>query len=360
MTTLTTPQPARHAQPTVHATGLLYLMFERPDLAKAEAFLQDFGLATASRTKDRLFMRGTGAAPFCWMATRGKRARFVGFGLQVASLDALHELSLLDGASAVEPLDASFPGGGQVVRLTDPSGFTVHAVFGQAAVEPLAHRPPLPMNCGDAQPPRINATQRPPAEPPEIIRLGHVVLEVARFQATCEWYTRHFGFIPSDVQVLPDGSPAVVFMRVDLGDQPADHHTLALAQAPVAQYSHSAYEVIDTDAVAMGQRVLRTRGHRHAWGIGRHILGSQIFDYWSDPWGHKHEHYTDGDLFTADHPMGVHAAAREAMSQWGPVMPASFSRPTLSPRAITTMIANVARVPDLTLGKLIVLARLFA
>ena len=51
-------------------------------------------------------------------------------------------------------------------------------------------------------------------------------------------------------------------------------------------------------------------------GIGRHILGSQIFDYWQDPWGDKHEHYCDGDLFTADEPTGVHAVSREAMAQW--------------------------------------------
>ncbi len=66
-----------------------------------------------------------------------------------------------------------------------------------------------------------------------------------------------------------------------------------------------------------GERVLREHGWEHAWGIGRHILGSQIFDYWRDPWGDKHEHYCDGDLFTADLPMGLHEVSREAMSQWG-------------------------------------------
>ena len=59
------------------------------------------------------------------------------------------------------------------------------------------------------------------------------------------------------------------------------------------------------------------RQRMDTWGIGRHILGSQIFDYWQDPWGDKHEHYCDGDLFTADEPTGVHAVSREAMAQWG-------------------------------------------
>jgi len=32
------------------------------------------------------------------------------------------------------------------------------------------------------------------------------------------------------------------------------------------------------------------------WGVGRHNLGAQVFDYWADPWRHVHEHWTDTDL----------------------------------------------------------------
>ena len=31
------------------------------------------------------------------------------------------------------------------------------------------------------------------------------------------------------------------------------------------------------------------------WGIGRHLLGSQVYDYWADPWGRVHEHWADTD-----------------------------------------------------------------
>jgi hypothetical protein len=192
-----------------------------------------------------------------------------------------------------------------------------------------------------------------------VIKLGHLVIEVADFQATCAWYTENFGFIPSDVQLLPDGSPAVVFLRLDLGDTPADHHTLAMAQGFMATYSHSAYEVVDADAVGVGQRILRERGWRHAWGIGRHILGSQIFDYWQDPWGDKHEHYCDGDLFTADRPTGLHSVSPEAMSQWGQRMPRSFTKPVINFTNLRILLRNLKRSPDLTWRKLVMLARLF-
>ena len=357
MVTLTTPQPDRHPAPTTKAQKLAYLLFELPDLEKAEKFLLDFGLKVAHREAHSLYMRGTGPEPFCYYARRGEKARFIGFGLEVKDVSELQKLKQLPGASDLQTLD--YPGGGQCVQLQDPSGFVVEAVCGQVPVAPLSHRSALDLNY-DLKTPRVNGTQRPPIAAPDVLKLGHVVMEVADFQATCGWYTQHFGFIPSDVQVLPDGSPAVVFMRLDLGDTPADHHTVAMAQGFMPTYSHSAYELVDADAVGMGQRVLRERGWKHAWGIGRHILGSQIFDYWQDPWGFKLEHYCDGDVFTSDAPMGVHPVSREAMSQWGQKMPASFTKPKLTPSTLRAMAHSLRHSPDLTLRKLITLAKLFA
>ncbi|BBP77913.1 VOC family protein [Pseudomonas gingeri] len=354
--TLATPQPARHPHPTVKAQRLAYLIFQRPDLVKAERFLRDFGLTVSHRATDTLYLRGTDSAAYCYRIEKADEARFVGFALAVATREDLLRLARLPGASGVE--EQPQPGGGERVRLRDPSGFVVEAIHGQVPVKPLQHRAPLPFNVAE-QLPRINATQRPPASAPEILKLGHVVLEVADYQATCAWYTEHFGLIPSDVQVLPDGSPAVTFMRLDLGDTPADHHTLALAQGFMPAYSHSAYEVVDADAVGMGQRILRERGWVHAWGIGRHILGSQIFDYWQDPWGDKHEHYCDGDLFTQEQPTELHRISAQAMAQWGERMPRSFTKPKMTLRAIRALIHNLRHSPDLTFRKLVTLARLF-
>jgi hypothetical protein len=105
--------------------------------------------------------------------------------------------------------------------------------------------------------------------------------------------------------------------------------------------------------------VLRERRWQHAWGIGRHLLGSQIFDYWKDPWGAKHEHYCDGDVFTAAVATGVHPVSREGMAQWGQTMPADFTRPRLTLGNLAALIHNVRRSPDLSFKKLRTLARLF-
>lgn len=357
MTELSTPQPRRHPSPTTKARRLAYLMFDRPQPAHAERFLKDFGLHTALKGDDEIYLRASDDNAFCYRIRKTDKAGFAGFGFEVADRVALQALAQLPGASAIE--DAPYPGGGQRVRLTDPSGFRVEAICGQQRIAPLPNREPLSFNF-NRQAVRINDCQRPPVKAPDVLRLGHVVLEVADFQATSAWYTQHFGLIPSDVQVLPDGSPAVVFFRLDLGDTPADHHTLAMAQGFMPAYSHSAYELVDADAVGMGQRVMREKKWQHAWGIGRHILGSQIFDYWQDPWGAKHEHYCDGDLFTAERPMGVHPVSRHAMSQWGQVMPVSFTKPKFNLQAIRGLLHSLRHSPDVTVQKLKTLARIFS
>jgi catechol 2,3-dioxygenase-like lactoylglutathione lyase family enzyme len=356
MTELLTAQPARHPHPTTKATSLAHLIFERPDLDRTEHFLGDFGLAITKRGDEILYLRGTSGAPYCYRVHRAPAPRFVGMAFTVGRREDLEKLARLPGASGIERV--THPGGGECVTLMDPSGFKVEVIHGQTLVEELPHRGPMQFNVGATRT-RINDTQRLPTEPPEVTRLGHCVMEVADYQATSSWYTQHLGMIPSDVQVLPDGSPAVCFFRLDLGGTPADHHTLAMAQGFMPLYSHSAFEVIDADAVGMGQRVLREKGWKHAWGIGRHILGSQIFDYWNDPWGAKHEHYCDGDLFTADRPMGVHPVSREAMAQWGQPMPTSFTKPKLTPTALAALVRNLRHSPDLSVRKLITLARLF-
>ena len=165
---------------------------------------------------------------------------------------------------------------------------------------------------------RINNTQRPKLEPPQVTKLGHLVLEAVDFDRSMRWYIDTLGFIPSDVMCLSDGAAVGAFMRLDRGNEPADHHTLFVAMGLEPKVDHVAFEVVDLDAVEMGQQVMMANRYRHAWGVGRHLLGSQIFDYWRDPWGQKHEHYADGDLFDAAQPAGYHLMNREGLYQWGP------------------------------------------
>jgi hypothetical protein len=79
--------------------------------------------------------------------------------------------------------------------------------------------------------------------------------------------------------------------------------------------------VQDIDAQFLGNKYLASKGWRPLWGVGRHILGSQIFDYWFDPDMNVVEHFTDGDLVTSDQQPEFHQVSDDSLAQWGPPMP---------------------------------------
>ncbi len=324
----------RSLSPIVKANDLSFVHFERPDLELADQYLRDFGLIGVSKSENELFFRGTGSRPYVYQVTRGPRARFIGLGLSVPSADDLEKLS----RTFSRPIQAAEgPGRGSVVRLIDPEGVKVDVLHGVAPSEPRPTRPAILHNA-PSRIVRVNDTQRPRLEPPEVTKLGHLVLETPDFDRSVRWYMDTLGFIPSDVMCLPDGTPVGAFMRLDRGDEPTDHHTLFVALGLESKVDHVAFEVVDLDAVEMGQQVMRARQDRHAWGVGRHLLGGQIFDYWRDPWGKKHEHYADGDLFDGRQPPGYHVLDRAGLYQWGPDLPDDFIDPKLTPRRLVSIL----------------------
>lgn len=313
--------------PLVRAVDTAYIAFEVPDLDKQKAFLLDFGMTAAHSSADALYMRGEGSAPYIYVAYRGPKARFIGAGFVLASREDLQHVARETGLP-IEPLDG--PGGGERVRLTDPDGFAVDLVVGRSAVEPLdSPCQPVPTNLPRNKP-RVNQGQRPPLQPSPIERFGHYVLMVSDFETSWAWYRRHLGLLPTDVQCTGTGRPVLAFCRLDKGETPADHHSVVLASGPSPKYMHSAYETLDLDAIGQGQQHLKRAGWEHFWGIGRHILGSQIFDYWLDPHGFEVEHYADGDVFDSSWPTQYHLMDRGGLWAWGHDVPAAMNvKPTL-------------------------------
>ena len=235
------------------------------------------------------------------------------------------------------------PAGGRGVELKDPCGRAVWLLQGQARVDPLPMRASLVRTTNTADhTPRLNQTVRTAIEPAKVTKLGHVVLQTLDFPRMSEWYMRVLGIIPTDVQYLADGSPNLAFCRLDLGHQAADHHTLVLVGGIEEKYEHSAYEVLDLDALGQGQQVLRAQGHHHMWGIGRHLLGSQLFDYWHDPEGFEYEHYTDGDVFTADVETFYSPLDFGGIWAWGDDAPASM-KPQKNLRTVLRLLSLIRR-----------------
>lgn len=320
----------------VKARELAFLRFEVPDLDRTEDFLTDFGLRRAERSAAQLVVRGTGPSPCVYTASLGAKARFLGTAFTVSDGTDLDAVAHQCNGRRLDP--ATIPGGGRGIELTDPSGRSVWLLAGRPALAPLPVRAPLCAQTNTAtHKPRVNIGVRAPIEPAAIVRLGHVAIQTADFPTMAQWYMRHLGLIPTDVQYLADGSVALGFFRLDLGDQPADHHAFVIVGGLEERYEHSAFEVVDLDAIGQGQQVLRANGHRHLWGIGRHVLGSQIFDYWYDPNGFQFEHYTDGDVFTADFETHYSPFDLGSVWAWGVDLPPAM-RPRMSAAVLWSVI----------------------
>ena len=304
-------------QPLITVDDIAFPRFRAPDLDQMERFLLDFGLHRSARTDEALYMRGSDPDHHVHVTHRGAPA-FLGLAFQAGSHDDLTTLAKATGAR-VQPLDE--PGGGSVVRLTDPDGRQIDVVYGIEQLEPLPLRSHPPLNTG-AQRVRVGNLQRIQPGPSQPKRCGHAALKTTNLEALSRWYHEHLGMLVSDDFYLEGPEkPMGRFMRCDRGDIPVDHHTLLVVEGPEVKLGHVSWEVADFDDLMAGHDHLKANGgYRHYWGIGRHVLGGQIFDYWKDPIGFTVEHWTDSDLLPASVPAQSHHIL-SALSQWGPPPP---------------------------------------
>ena len=326
----------------IRIEDIAHVRYAAPDLAAMCAFLNDFGLQTFV-ANGVLYGRGSDGRPFLH-ATEPGAAGFIALGLRAGSVD---DLARLASAEGVNVDDLTAPGGGKVVRLRDPDGYLVEVVAGQANTAPTAAAVSKPRNAVAARH-RLRDLVRLSPAPAHVHRLGHCVLKVADFRRSEQWYKARFGFLTSDEIEAAPGLALGAFMRCDRGEVPSDHHTLFLAQLPgKPECLHAAFEVLDLDDLMLGHQHLKARKRTAAWGVGRHIMGSQIFDYWKDPWGHELEHWTDGDLLTADDPPQTMTFQDLLAVQWGTPHPMLSGRLAPPAGVVATVMALFTRIKRL-------------
>jgi catechol 2,3-dioxygenase-like lactoylglutathione lyase family enzyme len=308
--------------PIIKVRDVAWIRLGSPDLDQAERFLTDFGLLRQVRTENALYMRGTGDAHHLHITERGPD-RVLGVAFHADSEADLHRLAAhAAGASGVEALNE--PGGGKRVRLKDHNGFTMEVVHGVATVATLPERHSV-LNTG-AERPRLGQLQRIEPRPCQVKRMGHAVFSTPDIEGSVAWAHRHFGFMVSE-HVHAEDNPEFLlasFNRADRGDEFVDHHIMMFGRHSRAGLNHISYEVQDMDDLHAGHDWLQQQGHYHLWGIGRHLLGSQVFDYWKDPWGRVHEHWTDTDTLNASMAPRLVPKSQGLKSQWGPQAPQEF------------------------------------
>jgi catechol 2,3-dioxygenase-like lactoylglutathione lyase family enzyme len=306
---------------------IVFARYQVVDLDRAAEFMGHFGLLPSVRTDNALYLRGYGVSHHAYIAELGSENRCIGFALAAKSAEDLDRLAEEMGVP-VELINE--PGGGRRVVLTDPSGFRVEVVHG---IEPVAAAPTprvQAMNFG-GQRSRVNDIVRPKPGPSHVMRLAHVALHVKNLRESIAFYESRFGMQVSDTYYVGEDENRLVaaFLHCGLGEELTDHHTVAMVEVPKPGFDHISFEVVNWDDLVVGHNHLSELGkYKHSWGIGRHVDGSNVFDYWRDPFGNKMEHYTDGDSVNDHYPSSNSpfnpADPKTQLSVWGPPLGDDF------------------------------------
>lgn len=301
--------------PVIKVVDIAYGRLSAPDLDLMEEFLTNFGMVKSARTNNALYFRGTDPPHHIHVTEKGE-PKFIGLAYYAESEDDLKKVAKLPGASGIENIDE--PGGGKRVRLREPNGYQVEVVWGIERL-PEIPAPRQLVNSGYAPTARAGQAMRIPKGPSRVKRIGHGVMGTPKLRETIQWFRDTLGFVCSDDVYAGDKDNLIgSFNRCDRGESYVDHHVFFALKHGHAGLNHLSFEVQDMDDVFMGHYHLRECGkYEHMWGIGRHLLGSQVYDYWADPWGRVHEHWADSDRFNIHNGSNLISAEEGLISQWG-------------------------------------------
>lgn len=200
------------------------------------------------------------------------------------------EADLAATAARLDALGVDAQLGDGCLRVTDPLGDHDVVIEVRAPASPSSVAP-APVNRPDHH---DRLDRRAPAclaEAPPPRRLGHVVFGTPDVAASAAFYRDGLGFRTSDVV----GGGIAHFLRCS-----PDHHNLLLSPAPIPVMNHYAFEVDDVDAIGLTGAAVLAEGGRSIAGVGRHVVGANLFWYLLDPAGGMFELFADMDRIVDD------------------------------------------------------------
>ena len=291
--------------------ALLHYALEVPDQTVGERFYQDFGLVSESRRDDAVHLRPAPLACETVLLYAGPRKRLhhIAFGAPGAAFEATKESLRRMGVREIDPPKGAAEGG---VWVRDPDGHAIN-IRREASPAPPPD-PPLRLN-SPGHITRVAVRGYPERAAPRPRRLGHVLLFTEDLDRQIDFYTRVLGLRLSD-----RARSVVAFLRCS-----TDHHNLAFLTSKGPGFHHAAYEVGNIDEIAMGAMTMREHGWEPAWGLGRHVIGSNFFYYIKDPWGSFAEYFHDIDYIPEECAWEPRDYPEEdALYRWGPPLPEDF------------------------------------
>jgi catechol 2,3-dioxygenase-like lactoylglutathione lyase family enzyme len=287
-------------------------VFSVPYLHEAARFYGAFGLDVRI-AQGHLELRTSGN-PHRWAtlheAPGPKRLQYLCLGIYAQDLAAFAErIGSRKLATQPHPLSD-----GRGLWLRSPDGTPLQLVVADkvspsAKCEPR-HLPAISAGRG-AAPAR---SERPQVRPRTLSHLLLFTPDVPRMIAFCEDI---LGLRLSD-----HSGDVIAFLH---GPHGSDHHLIAFAKSHAPGLHHSSWDVGSLDEVGSGAEQMRVAGHERGWGVGRHVLGSNYFQYVRDPWGSYAEYSFDIDFVphdldwpASDHPL------EDSFYVWGPAVPEDF------------------------------------
>jgi len=288
-----------------------HFALEVPSLDEATRFLDAFGFELES-LPDELLLRTPGNDHVWARIREGARKQLAYLALHCFADDfaPLCEQIVQAGGKSAAPAPLA-PGDG--FWFHDPDGNLLQLKPGvktSPGCKPLGREKLAPLRSRGA----VARADAPPTRP---TRLSHVLMFTPDVREAVAFYERSLGL------TLTDGSEGIVaFLHARHG---SDHHLIAFAQGAAKGWHHSAWDVETIEEVGLGKMQMQQAGYVEGWGVGRHVLGSNYFQYVRDPWGSFWEYSADIDYVGAgtEWPAGNHPP-EDSLYLWGPDVPAYF------------------------------------
>lgn len=310
MNSHTFPASRRSGVVAVHSVDRF--VFSVPDLQVAQDFYTAFGL-DVRRLGERLDLHTFGH-PHCWasifQAGECKQLQYVRYGI-FAEDEAAFRARIDDAGIGIAPHALGEAGG---FWFRDPDGVAAQMVV-SPKVSPSAKTVPskvAPVSAGrGAAPSRSTVAKVFPRNLSHILRFTP---DVPRMLA--------FSHDVLGLRLSDHSADIIAFIHTPHG---SDHHLVAFAKSHAPGLHHSSWDVGSVEEVGCGSEQMRNAGWGKGWGVGRHVLGSNYFNYVRDPWGSYCEYSFDIDFVApdldwpaADHP------PQDSLYVWGPALPEDF------------------------------------
>lgn len=281
-----------------------------PDLIEAKNFYDHFGL-DVQQVNDGLEIRAFGSDHVYLRLTAGpaKRLDYISFGIFE---DDLEPFKVRLNKSGVELLK-NRPSHSQNIWFRDPLGVAVELRVAPKVMpdDKVIYKT---SSCPAGARGAVMRGETPTIHPS---RLAHALFFTPDIQKSVKFYCDVLGLRISD---FPG---PVAFLH---GAHGSDHHLMAFAQSDTGVgYHHSAWDVESLEEVGLGASQMAAAGYKRGWGLGRHVLGSNYFNYIRDPWGSYAEYSFDIDYIPVQQGWpAAYPKPENSLYLWGPDFPEDF------------------------------------